>query len=144
MSSMVLPIYIKQKSQLHEHLPWLAGPAFTIYPYIYLPKTTYLNLISEKPSVANLATLAHEQVHYKRQQDIGIAKYAMLYLFSKKFRYQEELLAIAPQMSIYTQGGLIFDVNDRARRLSGSEYLWCVSFDEAVKDLSALHKNASI
>lgn len=138
---MDLPSYVLKKPFYFAWLPWFSGPACTIYPYIYMPKGVYKELVSATPAASALATLAHEQVHWQRQKDMGIVRYGLRYVFGRQFRYQEELLAIRAQIKVLKEHGLDFDMQDRARRLSGAEYAWCVSFSRAMVDLTHIEQD---
>ena len=119
-------------------MPWLYRSANTIYPFIYLPPKIYEDLENANPSPHPEATLKHEMVHLERQKEMGLLQYGLKYFLSRKFRYQEELLATESQMSHLKSLGVTFDVDNRARLLSSSEYIWCVSYVQAKKDISEI------
>lgn len=132
---MNLEKYIKIKPRIWTYIPWLSGSANTIYPYIYLPAEIYTDLENDQPKINSLATLAHEETHLQRQKEVGITKYAFLYTLNKNFRFEEELIAIKEQMKILKNN---FDIEERAKRLSSYEYLWCASFQKALERLKII------
>lgn len=138
----MLPSYVKQKPAYWKYIPWLSGPANTIYPYIYMPKRIFADLNGENPTPASLATLVHEETHLKRQRQLGILKYALLYIGSRHFRFQEELAAIRPQMRLLNRYGIIFNIHTRAKALAGWEYLWCATYTEALRQLKKLQEDS--
>lgn len=136
--AMKLPEYVKQRPVLFDYLPEFLRPAFTIYPNIYLPPEVYQDLLGDNPLPASRATLAHEQVHWERQRALGIPRYGARYLLARQFRYNEELAAIKPQMQLLSDANCKFDIADRAQRLASIEYLWCVEYNKAVRDMTNL------
>ena len=109
--------------------------AFAIAPYIFLPDHQYEDYMSGNPSPTTLGTIAHETVHIKREREQGLVRYGFKYLFSRSFRFEEELHAIAAQMKVYKDYGLVFDISKRAKMLSGPIYVYCVSYNEAKQRL---------
>lgn len=137
----MLPAYVKRKPTYWKYIPWLSGPANTIYPYIYMPKKVFEDLIDQHPSPNSLATLAHEETHLKRQEQIGIGKYALLYICSHRFRFTEELAATQAQIQLLHTHGVQFDTHARAKALSSWEYLWCAPFTKALQQLNEINKH---
>lgn len=109
--------------------------ALVIYPNIYLPKKVFENLKSAKPDPKNIAILLHEQEHIKRQSREGWFKWGVKYIFSRKFRFSEELVAIKASLRYRKIG---FDVEKEARILSGWLYLWPVSYKTAKRELEKM------
>lgn len=135
------PGHVRKNLRWWKWFPWLDRTANTIHPWIYLPPDTYNDLCSANPSPQSMATLRHEEVHLERQKDTGLLVYGFKYFFSRRFRYQEEMLAIEAQMKYLKSQRVVFDIVDRARRLSSSEYLWCVSFETAISDLEKIQSS---
>ena len=133
--SMQLPNYVRKNVWWWRFFPWLNRTANTIYPWVYLPVGVFDDLLSLHPSPFSEATLKHETVHWERQKEMGIVRFGFNYFFSREFRYQEELLATEAQIKYLNLSGLAFDIEERARRLSSSEYLWCVSYERAKQEL---------
>lgn len=129
---------VKAKSWYWNLIPWISNnTAQAIYPNIYLPVKVYKNLSSEKQDAKHLALLAHEQEHIKRQKILGLARWMIRYFLSSKFRFEEELIADIPRMKVLKHSGLEFDLDSRARRLSGWLYFWPVSYSVAKSRLRA-------
>lgn len=123
---------IKIKTGLWNIHPTLSqNTAHALYPNIYVPKWMDEELKKEKPDPYVMASFMHEQVHIRRQKEIGILKFGVLYVLSGKFRFEEELLAIREQMRFLKKHGKTFDIEKRARQLSSGMYLWCVSYDQS-------------
>jgi hypothetical protein len=129
---------IALKPTFWQYVPMLTGRANAIYPYIWLHSDIYNDLKSTHPSPESIATLIHEETHYARQREMGIGEYAARYVFSSSFRLEEELTAIRPQVEYLVSRGARFDIVDRARRLSGAEYLWAARYDEALSKLKEI------
>lgn len=134
---------IRKKNSLVELLPGIGRNTGTaIYPNVYLPKTIYTDVHSDKPNPYNICLVLHEQEHIKRIKREGIFKWYTKYLFSRKFRFEEELAATKPQLAFIKSKGLTFDLQRKARLLSGWLYLWSVNYDNALKRLKEIWNNA--
>lgn len=133
---MKLTSNVKVKPRWWNIVPMLSQfTANAIYPSIYLPETVYENLRTSKPKAEYLAILLHEQEHIKRQKVIGVFRFGLQYLLSPTFRFNEELIAMKPQMRYLKSVNKPFDTALRAKYLSGWLYLWAVSFTEAKRKL---------
>lgn len=116
---------IRSRPAFIDGMPGLSPTSATaIYPYIYVGKALYANLISEQPDPSNVALILHEQEHIKRIREAGILKWYGRYAISRTFRLQEELAAIEPQFAHLKGYGISVDFKHRARILSGGMYLW--------------------
>lgn len=104
--------------------------AWAIYPNIYLPRKVFENLKKEKPNPKYLDILRHEEMHIKRQKKMGTLKWLVKYIFSPKFRFNEEIKAIKAQKK--------FDLEKSAKSLSGWLYFWPVSYNTAKKELEKI------
>lgn len=136
---MYLPKNIKVKDGLWKLIPFLANKtAHGVYPNVYLPEHIYDNLKSKTPNPYNIALLLHEQEHIKRQKAQGRIKWLLKYIFSSKFRFNEELQADIPKIKYLKSKNLEFDLEKRAKQLSGWVYLWPVSYEEAKNKLNEL------
>jgi hypothetical protein len=80
------PVYLDKLSGLSPH----SGTA--IYPYVYVSRALYDNLISGNPDPSSVALVLHEQEHIERIRNTGALKWYSRYLFSPKFRLHEEQL----------------------------------------------------
>lgn len=104
---------------------------FAIAPYIFLPDQQYAEYLSGGMSAQTRGTIAHETVHIKREREQGVLWYGIKYLFLRKFRFQEEVIAITEQMRVWKQHNIVFDVDARAKLLSGPVYVYCVPYSIA-------------
>jgi hypothetical protein len=139
----VLASYIKQKPNWWHFIPWLSDfTANAIYPNIYLPKKVYRNLNSKNPKLKNKALLIHEKTHLQREKEIGWLKFGIRYLFSPKFRFKEEILAIKTAMKYQKRHRLSVNTKRMAKFLSGWIYLWPVSYEIAKKELDKAWQEA--
>ncbi len=80
-----------------EVWPWVskyAALVLTTNLGIFVSPEIYQSLQKENPNPRDIAVLEHEKKHLKRQNEIGFLKVLFGYLFSRKFRLNEELLAI--------------------------------------------------
>ncbi len=129
-------ISVKKKPKLWELFPWLSSyTAQAVYPNIFVSNEVFENLHQPHPNPRFIAVLEHEKKHIERQKELGVFKFGLKYLFSPKFRFQEELLAIKEGMRHLRQKGLVFDTERSARFLSSWLYLWMVSYEKAKREL---------
>lgn len=127
---MKLPSNIKIKSGLWNLIPWISTKtAQAIYPNIYVPMSMYQKLISSNPDVWSVARLIHEQEHIRRQKRVGFLVWVLKYIFSKSFRYEEEIAADIAKLKFVKENGLDPYIEIRAKQLSGWLYLWPVSYE---------------
>lgn len=133
---MKLPSNVRIKPRFLEFLPWLSSyTAQAIYPNIYFSEEVYKKLRSPNSDLKYVAVLLHEQTHIERQREMGFLKWGIKYVFSPKFRFNEELEAIKVQISYLKKHKRKFDIDKRARYLSGWLYFWPVSYKTAKKEL---------
>lgn len=141
---MKLPKNVRVKSGILTLIPWVSGhTAQAIYPNIYLPKKYFNDLIHKSPDPKNVAILLHEQTHIKRQRETGFLKWGIKYIFSPKFRFNEELEAIKIQMNYLKRHKNTFDIGKSARFLSSWLYLWPVSYKFAKNELKRVWNKRS-
>ena len=99
--------------------------------YFTLKDTVYIS--NREPLEAlPLPILIHENKHTEQQKEQGLLVFLFKYFASKKFRLKMEAEAFAVQIKNTT------GVNERnavlenaSRWLSGREYFWCASYEEA-------------
>jgi hypothetical protein len=70
------------------------------YPYIYLRKSIYENILSTNPDPLNIGIFLHELEHLRRMEKIGKFKFKLLYIISNKFRFKEEIEADIVKLNI--------------------------------------------
>lgn len=99
---------------------------------------------TKNPNPYYIATLEHEKRHLEREKEVGFLKFGFKYLFSPKFRFQEELIADKEAMKFLKKKGLTFNIEKSARYLSSWLYLWPVSEEKAKKELTKLWKTTTI
>ena len=120
-----------------KKFPWTIMPilskytAHAIYPNIYLPLDIYEDLQRKHPDSKNVSILVHEQTHIEKQNQIGWLLWGFKYCFVGSFRLNEELEAIKSSMKYLKSKGKNYDIDKRARALSGYLYLWCVDYKTA-------------
>jgi len=107
----------------------------TIANTIYLKKEIFKDLQAVEPKTENLAILIHEQTHVSRINKTGLLKYSFLYLFSREFRFSEELEASKKAFIILKKNKLKVDLDRKARVLSSWKYLWSVNYQFGKKEL---------
>jgi len=129
-------ILVKQKPKIWNLLPWLSSyTAQAIYPSIYVSEKVYEDLSRIRSKAEYVAILEHEKKHIERQKKLGVFNFGIKYLFSPRFRFKEELLAIRASMKYLKKKRLDFDIEKKAKQLSSWLYLWMTSYDEAKKEL---------
>lgn len=132
---------IKPKNGIWKLIPYLANKTgHGIYPNVYLPIHIYKDLKSENPNPWNIGLLLHEQEHIKRQKSEGPVKWILKYIFIPKFRFEEEIIADIPMINYLKSKKLEFDIDRRAKQLSGWLYLWPVSYQTAREKLTNIFK----
>lgn len=130
---------VRRKSVFVERMPTIGrNTGTTIYPYVYLPRKIYDDIYSVKPNPYNIALVVHEQEHVKRIKQVGVLSWYAKYLISGKFRLEEELAATKPQFAYLKSRGLTFDLERKARWLSGAMYLWATTYPRALERLKAI------
>lgn len=132
---MKLPSNVKSKPFIWNLFPFSKYTAQAIYPNIYFRREVFENLKSENPNSRYIAVLKHEQTHIERQKKMGWFRWGLSYIFSPKFRFNEELEAIKASMEYLKSRDETFDTDRSARYLSGWLYLWCVSYKKAKTEL---------
>lgn len=113
---------------------WLSsGYTITLYPNIYTTNATF------NDPEGNMDVLMHESVHLNQQASSPFGFY-LKYVFSRSFRYKAEFEAYLYQLKYYLDAGIRVNMPSQieviANMLSSANYLWCVSKDQAVKDLT--------
>lgn len=140
---MILDNQVKPIPKLLQHLPLVPKyRGITVYPWIFLRRDIYQDLTLGKPRPESVGVLVHEQVHIKRIKNTNWFKWGLKFWLDCKFRYKEELEATKAHMSYLKKRGRKFDIEKRARDLSGAIYLWCVSYEKARRELDKAWKEA--
>lgn len=133
---MKLPWYVIAKGTLLQHLPLIGkSTAQSIWPLIFIPELIYRDLKTDEPNPRHVALLIHEEMHRKRQIEIGLVKFGLKYIFDSRFRFAEELLAVKEAMKYLKKNNIPFDFDRNAKFLSSYVYLWPVSTEFAEKEL---------
>lgn len=118
---------------------WGKAKAGAGYPNrVFLSRQLIEEVLSGDISVETLGTIEHEKYHLKRFVEVGYQSFKWQYLFSKKFRLEEELAADEARVIFLKKNGGSFNLGKRARLLSGSLYLWMISYEDAYKMLQEL------
>ncbi len=136
---MILPKNVKL---LPFYLRFIRYRGLSFYPWIFLRKDIYKDLLSESPSNLSIATLIHEQTHIKRMKKIGLTRFAIKYWIDKDFRFQEELAAVKESMEYLKKRGEVFNIEKTAKALSSYQYLWCTSYQKALQELNKVWTKA--
>jgi len=132
---MILPNNVKPKTFLWNLFPFSKYTAQAIYPNIYFRREVFENLKSDNPNPRYIAALKHEQTHIERQKKEGWFRWGLRYIFSPKYRFNEELEAIKASMKYLKEINSTFDADRSAKYLSGWLYLWCGSYKKAKAEL---------
>ena len=128
---------VRRKPWLVDVLPGVGrGTCHAVYPNIYLARSVYKSVTSNEPDPYSEAVVIHEQEHLKRMKAYGVAKWYVRYLLSRKFRLAEELAASKPQLGHIKNKKLTFNLERKARVLSGWLYLWPASYESVLKNLN--------
>lgn len=139
---MKLPSNVREKSKIWNLIPWISDKtAQAIYPNIYLPKQMIESLKSNKPDINLISCLIHEQEHIKRQKKMGIFFWGVKYIFSAKFRFEEEIFADLAKFRYLKKHKYNPSINRRARQLSGWNYFWPVPYRKAKLRLNTIWKS---
>lgn len=134
---------IKKIPKFWKYVPFMDSiletkMASTIYSTIYLTEEDYNDLISPSPSVRVRSIVVHEECHVKQWKEIGLIKFGVLYFFSKKFRLEQELLAIGGQMKFLKKHNETYDIERKAKHFSGKDYGHLLKIEDARRMLTIL------
>ncbi len=122
-------------------IPWprVQPLGFATIGHIFLRDALWEDYLTGGPKPKTLSVLAHEYTHIQR---LGKRlKPHIVFWLRRDYRFQEELAAIQNKMSVLKQYGEDFDIDKRARHLSGVAYLWCTDYKTATKERSVLWHN---
>ena len=128
------------KPKYLKFLGFLYNSAQVIYPYILIPESLNTKLKESDPD--SIGILEHEKVHLKRMKDLGICKWYLGYIFSRKFRLNEEVIAYKKQFKVLKKHNIDFDIEEYSKILSSWIYLKMVNEDKA-KELLTFQTNYS-
>lgn len=98
----------------------------------YFPTALYTDLMSAEPAHESVSVYIHEHTHVARQLEVGALRWSVLYLISRNFRLDEELLAIKKEMQYRHAHGLLYNIARKAKHFSSSTYLWMLPYDASV------------
>lgn len=134
---MQMPRNVRMIPRWVEKIPLLnkiGGSA--AYPYILLKREFYEDLLSKIPKPKSRYVLIHEQTHIQRAKEMGPILWMLKYGIVPSFRVNEELAADLPAMRYWKSKKLTYDIDRRAKFLSGSLYFWPISFEDAKRRLT--------
>lgn len=132
----MLPDFVKLQPKYQKYIPWLRRHlGSTFNKTIYLREDIYQDLKSKHPSPESRAVLAHEMVHCQRSRKMNLLEFGLKYIFSGKFRFNEELEANKAAFKILKKEGVKVDLKRRAKILSSWLYLWPVSYNYALTQI---------
>lgn len=88
-------------------------------------------------AIEGRALLVHEGTHIQRQRAWGPFAWVFSYVFNKKFRYDEELIAFKNEIEYLNsmRGGRRVKLEWAASQLSGEAYGSMVTYEQALADL---------
>lgn len=87
-------------------------------------------------------SLFEEMVHYQRSQMMSLLEFGLKYIFSGKFRFNEELEANKTALKILKKEGIKVDLKKKAQILSSWLYFWPVSYGYALKQVKKAWEEA--
>jgi len=118
--------------------PWRYSRGHTIFGKIYIRGDLFENFVMGKANSETISVLEHEREHIKRSSKLAFLMFEFRYFTSSMFRYSEELAAIKHEMKVLKRKGGSFDIDKRARALSGLFYFWATSYKNAARDLQKM------
>lgn len=133
---------IKQVPQFLNLLYFGKLRGMAAFGKIYLAERYYLEIKNKKISPETKAICEHEITHIRQIKKEGNLQFALKYWLLPSYRYYSELEAIRGYMKIAKSNRINFDINKKAKALSGLPYLYCISRDNAKQDLLKLWKAA--
>jgi hypothetical protein len=138
---MNIPSYIKPKPLIFKVILFLRyNVANCIYPFIFTPRAIYNNLVSENQNPYYLALIIHEEVHYKKQKELGILIFGLKYIFSKEFRLKEELNAIKASIKYLKSNNILLDLEKVDLSSSDYLFLWPISKYYKIEDIKKFYQ----
>ena len=109
--------------------------AVTIYPSIYINRDKYNKLRWQRKA----ALFEHENLHWTQQRLAGKIWF-LKYIFSKKFRFSQEVEAYLAEYRLLSSMAEFFNADKERERialaLSSKTYLGMVSHDDALRIVS--------
>lgn len=121
---------IKIKPKWLKIIPILYNSAQAIYPYIYISEE--LNQKYEQGDKYAEAIVRHEQIHLERIEKLGKISWYKKYIFSQRFRLQEELEAYKVQFDVMNMYDIPIDIDKYAKILSSWIYLKMIDYKTAI------------
>ena len=100
----------------------------TIAPTIYYPRS-----VSDPKHYPEV--IVHESVHLQRQEAVGLTRWLLKYIFSRRFRFDEEILAIRAQLHVLPVAYRLEAIQSFAKQLSGFQYFWAASEKDVIAAL---------
>lgn len=136
---MKLPKNVREIPRFLAKLPPVSGyRGFTIGSLIFFRPEIYRDLKSKNPKSENVGILIHEQTHVERIKKSNWVLWGIRYWADPKFRFHEEMEATKAHMKYLKKRGVKFDIEKRARALSGWLYFWPVSYGKAKDELEKM------
>ncbi|KKQ97274.1 MAG: hypothetical protein UT24_C0002G0024 [Candidatus Woesebacteria bacterium GW2011_GWB1_39_12] len=108
---------------------------------IYLRPDIYNDLYKDKPKPESVGVLIHERTHLEQISSGNWLIQGLRYWIFPKVRLESELLANREQFKYLKRNKEIFDFEKRAKHLSSFPYLFCSSYQSALKELRKIWRN---
>ena len=123
------PTHVTQSPFTHKDL------YFTVSSHVYVRDLEQWKK-DHPPGYSRNLILIHERIHAYRQSKQGIVRFINCYIFSKSYRWNEELLATYAEMQyMKSQGRKTFNFESTANTFSGEGYFHMVSKEKALRQL---------
>ena len=129
------------KGRSVRKIPWpkIQPLGFAFMEGIYLRDSHWEDFLTGNPNPKTLSILSHEHTHTERMGKS--VKTHVVFWLKRDFRFNEELVSIRNEMEVLKEHGEDFDIDERARNLSGLVYLWCTNYDTAYRELEKIWKS---
>lgn len=105
---------------------------------IYLSDEVLLDLQNENPKPFSKSVLVHQLVHVN---NFGLSKF-LKYVFSRKFRIEEERKAYLQMFKVLKNNKETIDLDTISVQLSGVRYLWSFRYKGAQKFITNVWDSA--
>lgn len=116
------------------------GMAF--HDFVLISGKILNDIKSASPKPENVGILLHELEHVKRIRKAGRLQFGWQFTTNKKYRFEEELAANVAELTYIKHAGGTYDIDKRARHLSGILYRWCTDHATAKARLEKIWREA--
>ncbi|WP_218079485.1 M48 family metalloprotease [Anthocerotibacter panamensis] len=109
-------------------IPWPLNFCTALYPVVFVPQN-----FDRWPPLRRSAVLAHERVHHRQQQALGLLRFCVLYVCDVRFRWRMERRGYQREFYCLLKAGQPPDLKHYARAVSGQLYWRMIDYATALQ-----------